>query len=219
MIEGVNKIQVSLIFCSNNYLPCLLSEVKCFDTILSPFYRYFVEIIQLNSCSFEDDFSYNIPLLEVDGYPINIAYNAGVTMDQEASWVGLGWNLNPGVVSRSMRGIPDDFNGSETVKKEFNMKPNWTAGTSVGVGLELAGFDIGSLGLSASLGVNYNNYNGFGANVSIGPSFTVAKAGGSSSLTASLGFSGSSQGGASVSPGLSFSQKQKGTGGKGSVTK
>ncbi len=167
---------------------------------------------------FTGDFSYNIPLLEVDGYPINIAYNAGVTMDQEASWVGLGWNLNPGVVSRSMRGIPDDFNGSETVKKEFNMKPNWTAGTSVGVGLELAGFDIGSLGLSASLGVNYNNYNGFGANVSIGPSFTVAKAGGSSSLTASLGFSGSSQGGASVSPGLSFSQKQKGTGGKGSVT-
>ena len=76
MIEGVNKIQVSLIFCSNNYLPCLLSEVKCFDTILSPFYRYFVEIIQLNSCSFEDDFSYNIPVVLLS-FVVNTVHSLG----------------------------------------------------------------------------------------------------------------------------------------------
>src|SRR5690349_15272967 len=59
---------------------------------------------------FTGDFNYNIPLIDVGGYPINIAYHSGVTMDQEASWVGLGWNINAGVISRITRGLPDDFN-------------------------------------------------------------------------------------------------------------
>jgi hypothetical protein len=42
---------------------------------------------------FTGDFVYNIPLLDVEGYPINIAYHGGVGLDQEASWVGLGWNI------------------------------------------------------------------------------------------------------------------------------
>src|SRR6478735_5744913 len=67
---------------------------------------------------FTGDFSYNIPLLDVGGYPVNLHYQSGITMDQEASWVGLGWNVNPGVVSRNMRGLPDDFKGMEdSVKK------------------------------------------------------------------------------------------------------
>ncbi len=57
---------------------------------------------------FSGDFSYNIPLIDVDGYPVNLAYNSGITSDQEASWVGLGWNINVGAINRSMRGIPDD---------------------------------------------------------------------------------------------------------------
>ena len=52
---------------------------------------------------FSGDFSYNLPLLDIDGYPINIVYNSGVTTDAEASWVGLGWNINPGVINRNMR--------------------------------------------------------------------------------------------------------------------
>ncbi|MGQ3133725.1 MAG: hypothetical protein ACT6RE_17155, partial [Flavobacteriales bacterium] len=42
---------------------------------------------------FSGDFSYSIPLLDIGGYPLNLAYQSGVSMDQEASWVGLGWNL------------------------------------------------------------------------------------------------------------------------------
>ena len=162
---------------------------------------------------FTGDFSYNIPLLDVDGYPINIAYQAGATMDQEATWVGLGWNLNPGVVNRVMRGIPDDFDGSEKIVKEFNMKPNWTAGTSLGVGFELAGFDFaqagtgGSVSLNLSLGVNYNNYAGFGAEVSVGSSFSAGAKNNGNGLTAGLGLSGSSQGGATVSPSVGIYQK------------
>lgn len=76
---------------------------------------------------FSGDFTYNIPLLDVEGYPINIFYQSGITMDQEASWVGLGWNLNPGVINRNLRGLPDDLNGEE-IKKEFNIKEDYTIG-------------------------------------------------------------------------------------------
>ena len=37
---------------------------------------------------FSGDFNYNIPLMEVGGYPINLSYHSGIGMDQEASWVG-----------------------------------------------------------------------------------------------------------------------------------
>jgi len=57
------------------------------------------------------DFNYNIPIMDVGGYPLNLSYDSGVTMDQEASWVGLGWNLNVGQINRQVRGIPDDFKG------------------------------------------------------------------------------------------------------------
>lgn len=154
---------------------------------------------------FTGDFSYNIPLMDVDGYPINISYSAGATMDQEATWVGLGWNLNPGVINRHLRGIPDDFNG-DVVTKEFNMKKNWTAGVNVGVSLETFAFDF--MGLSASLGVNYNNYNGFGAEFSVTPSFSISGQSGGN-FGASLGISGNSQSGATISPNLSFSKSKQ----------
>ncbi|HYG53225.1 MAG TPA: hypothetical protein VD905_20135, partial [Flavobacteriales bacterium] len=47
------------------------------------------------------DFKYNIPLMNMDGYALNLTYNGVAGMDAEASWVGLGWNLNPGAVNRS----------------------------------------------------------------------------------------------------------------------
>lgn len=157
---------------------------------------------------FSGDFSYNIPLLDIDGYPINIAYSAGISMDQEASWVGLGWNLNPGVINRNLRGLPDDFDGTEKITEEVNQKINQTIGATVGGSIELFGFEITnspsdsvSLDLNASLGLNYNNYNGFEGEVSFGPSFSISsKFSGQQGLT----FSGSSQGGASISQNYGF---------------
>src|ERR1700704_4260355 len=43
---------------------------------------------------FSGDFSYNIPLMDVGGYPVNLAYHSGASMDDEATWVGYGWGLN-----------------------------------------------------------------------------------------------------------------------------
>lgn len=122
---------------------------------------------------FTGDFSYNIPLMDVDGYPINIGYQSGVSMDQEASWVGLGWNLNPGSVNRSMRGIPDDFDGDE-IERNVNIKPSFNIGLSGGFNTKVLGLQILKKSskkekyLNASLGLNlelfYNNYKGVGFN-------------------------------------------------------
>ncbi|TNF48835.1 MAG: hypothetical protein EP305_04490 [Bacteroidetes bacterium] len=185
---------------------------------------------------FTGDFSYNIPLLDVDGYPINISYSAGVTMDQEASWVGLGWNLNPGVVNRAMRGLPDDFDGTDHVEKEMNLRRNWTVGVTPSFDFELFGFgelteipgtqqlnpltgeiipgsgtmdESNSFNLNASLGINYNNYSGFSSTVSLGPSLSFDQYS-NTGWNVGLGFSGSSTGGASLSPsgGLNWENKK-----------
>lgn len=91
---------------------------------------------------FTGDFTYNIPLMDVEGYPINIAYNSGVSMDQEASWVGLGWNLNVGSILRNMRGIPDDFKG-DPIHKTRTSKPQTDLSVSVNLGsFEIFGKDL-----------------------------------------------------------------------------
>src|SRR5260221_3040691 len=88
---------------------------------------------------FSGDFSYNIPLMDVGGYPVNIAYHSGSGMDDEASWVGYGWGLNVGSVNRQLRGIPDDFNGTDLQKREMNMKDHITKGGRFSMTLDFFG--------------------------------------------------------------------------------
>lgn len=127
---------------------------------------------------FSGDFNYNIPLLDVDGYPINLGYQAGPMMDQEASWVGLGWSLNPGVINRNMRGIPDDFKGDK-VKKEMNIRKDLTVGLEIGASFEALGFDVKKFpvlkGVGAKAGVFYNNRRKFGFEVSSSAAFSISK--------------------------------------------
>ncbi|WP_341900069.1 hypothetical protein [Fluviicola taffensis] len=159
---------------------------------------------------FTGDFSYNIPLMDIEGYPLNIAYNSGASMDQEASWVGLGWNLNAGAITRNLRGLPDDFSGDE-VEKTLNTKPNFNINIDAGITAEVAGFSIpsgGSGGLSVGVGLGYNNYRGYNSSISIGPSFDFGKFLGGN-LTAGFSLSGSSENGASFSPNVSLSYKEK----------
>lgn len=117
---------------------------------------------------FTGDFSYNIPLLDVGGYPVNIFYNGGITPEQEASWVGLGWNINPGTVSRNMRGVPDDFDGTEKIKQEQAIKPNITWGGRLGADVEFVGIkDLLGINLGVGLGASFNNYLGPALDVGI----------------------------------------------------
>ncbi len=154
------------------------------------------------------DFSYNIPLLDIEGYPINITYNAGSTMDQEASWVGLGWSLNPGALNRTMRGIPDDFKG-ENIEQEISMKTNYTFGAEVGAGGEFLGAgDNFGVNLGAGMGVFYNNYKGLGINRSINFGISAGKF-----FSAGVGIDANSQEGITISPSVSLTGRKKGSNG------
>lgn len=155
---------------------------------------------------YSGDFNYNIPLMDVGGYPLNISYQSGVSMDQEASWVGLGWSLNPGVIQRSMRSLPDEFNGDE-IEKSFNIKPNTTYGIKFFPEGELFGINTSKLKkLGFGLGLTYNNYTGFGFSVSIDLKTSSASAN-KGSATGHLGLSAGSESGVGVSPSLSFEKK------------
>lgn len=150
------------------------------------------------------DFVYNIPLLDVEGYPINVAYHSGISMDQEASCVGLGWNINPGVINRSMRGLPDDFQG-DSVTQRFDMKPNQTLGVSAGLSWESFGADWASL--NVGLGIYHNNYKGLGYEINISPSTNIGALvalKNTSFLGPQFGISYNSQAGIGLMPSLSF---------------
>lgn len=142
----------------------------------------------------EGDFTYNIPLMDVGGYPLNLAYHSGITQDMEASVVGLGWTINPGSINRNVRALPDDFMGEDdAITKELNMRHNVTAGLSVqaetelfGKGPEAATGDTFNLKLALNLGVFLNNYHGVGYEFGISPSFMAGRKA-ESGLTSSLG--------------------------------
>lgn len=157
---------------------------------------------------FTGDFSYNIPLMDVGGYPINIYYDAGITPDQEASWVGLGFNINPGNINRNMRGVPDDFNGQDILTQVQKMKPNKTWGIGVGADLELFGIKAP---VKAELGVGFNNYLGPSLSAGIRGSvslFSVATSAGSEKFSAganlNYGIEVNSRSGTSFNGGISF---------------
>jgi hypothetical protein len=158
---------------------------------------------------FSGDFSYNIPLLDVGGYPVNMFYNSGITMDQEASWVGLGWNINPGTIMRNMRGVPDDFNGSDKITKRQSIRPDKTWGVSAGAGLKFAGFPM--FGLNVNAGLSFNNKLGVALEAGIHPSLSIsADAGGEKTAGLSFGanLSTSSRNGASLTPSINVSLTQ-----------
>lgn len=144
--------------------------------------------------TFTGDLGYSIPLMNVEGFPITMSYDPNIGMDQEASWVGLGWNLSLGAINREMRGIPDDFNGDQ-IERVVKSKDNTVLGKGGSLNL-FAGFgnplyskvtgtktsdggrakqtiggDIGlsfSGGMSFSRGSYFNNYTGQGLTRSFG---------------------------------------------------
>ena len=95
------------------------------------------------------DFVYNMPLLEVPGpeggYPLSLSYHAGIKPAQEASWVGLGWTLNPGAINRVVNGASDDSFNSQQVVSDY-----WDGGSATSTARNI-GLSIGNTGV----GVNY----------------------------------------------------------------
>lgn len=161
--------------------------------------------------TFTGDFTYNILLMDIGGFPLNLSYNSGSSPNDEAGFVGLGWNLNIGAINRTVRGLPDDFNG-DVVSREFHIAPETVAGGSVGVGLQLFGFSLGDnakgiAGLGISVGLKKSTKKGFGLELSLSPSASVNGLAGDAKLGASLSptFGVSSDKGPYLDAGASFS--------------
>ncbi|MBD78744.1 MAG: hypothetical protein CL840_07480 [Crocinitomicaceae bacterium] len=155
------------------------------------------------------NFKYSIPVLNIEGYPLNLNYSAGITMEQEASWVGLGWSLSPGAISRTVRGLPDDFKG-DPIDQEMSFKKDETWGVHISGETEIAGTNgkdnkgnSGSIGLG--FGLSENSYLGKG--VTFGVSFGMDI---NDNVSVGLNANNNSQTGINIIPSMSFSAKSKG---------
>lgn len=192
---------------------------------------------------FTGDFTYNVPVMDVGGYPVNLAYHSGASLDDEASWVGYGWSLNVGSVNRQMRGLPDDFNGTDKQEREMSMKDHVTTGGKFSVSLDLLGIPVGKvnkkkkkkklnlLNPTVSVGLKYDNYRGIGMEIgaNAGVSLTTYAAGdkttgSSDSATSNLSFGKvgmtlSSFDGASLSINPSILSKSLSLGDKAAISK
>jgi hypothetical protein len=154
---------------------------------------------------FSGDFSYNIPLMDAGGYPINIHYSSSISMDQDASWVGLGWNINPGTINRNMRGLPDDFNGKDSITKTLNIKKNVSVGVTFDFNPEVVGKEIKLPKYSTT--IEYNNYTGIGFGVGVSPTINSGRPnGGKFTHSLDLNLSLGSKEGFGMSPSFSLTE-------------
>lgn len=147
----------------DSVLPTAALAITGHDSM--PEYRSFEPVATTNMVNlFSGQLTYNVPLLEVPGgYPINLAYHSSdVNNEALASWVGLGWNINPGSINRMKKGFPDEFR-DKTITYHNRMPANWTVGINVGGGSEFFGGQL--LSLNAGYSIRYNNYNGLGTSV------------------------------------------------------
>ncbi|MFC6225877.1 hypothetical protein ACFP2F_21710 [Hymenobacter artigasi] len=79
------------------------------------------------------DFSFNVPVLDIPGpersFSLPLNYKAGIQLEQEATWVGLGWSLNPGAIARSVNGYADDADHDTNVSTYTKqVERGWTGG-------------------------------------------------------------------------------------------
>ncbi|HEX8548953.1 MAG TPA: hypothetical protein VF691_18450 [Cytophagaceae bacterium] len=84
------------------------------------------------------DFTYNMPLVNVPGpegnFALPLTYRAGIGPEQEASWVGLGWNINAGAIARSLNQYPDDARGVKNSGSTTDPDKDLNYVTNVGIG-------------------------------------------------------------------------------------
>lgn len=128
----------------------------------SPEFSSFEPVTTTNMVNeFTGQFTYNLPVIEIPGangggYALSLSYHSGDGPESEASWVGSGWTLNPGSITRNKRGLPDDYKGEE-VKYYNDVPKNWTIAGTGQLGVQIASY----LGASVNATLRNNNYKGF----------------------------------------------------------
>ena len=145
------------------------------------------------------DFSYQIPLSDIPSpygnYPLSLSYHAGISPQQEASWVGLGWSLNPGSINRNVRGVPDDqfHGGTLGFIYQYSATQVWSVDLGYSIGVFSVGQNFssnGSVGFSATVGPKIAGVAGVGFTVGTDAVGVEASVGyGNAKLNAGLMFS------------------------------
>ncbi|MDO6761761.1 hypothetical protein Q4566_16250 [Tamlana sp. 2_MG-2023] len=159
---------------------------------------------------FTGNFTYNLPVIQIPGpdgggYAMSLSYHSGASSEEEASWVGHGWTLNPGAINTSVRGNPDSYDNTE-IDIYNKTRPNWTMSGLKKTNIEVFSaspdegdrggkgaadtnsdpesgsvYNKSQFGLNFSKYVRYNNYQGISKTSSIG----LSKAGASLSMNRS----------------------------------
>jgi hypothetical protein len=88
----------------------------------------------------------NIPLIDLNeggiDLSISVSYHAGgIRVQDEATFVGLGWSLNAGgVITRTMRGLPDDMNNGYIQNSE---RVPWSNIIDIELGIPSSSYPFG----------------------------------------------------------------------------
>ncbi len=141
------------------------------------------------------NFVYNLPLLSVPGpagdYPINLSYHSGIGPNEEGSWVGLGWSLHPGAVTRTVSGYPDDY-VADYVQTHFATDALRGFGVGIGVGYGPVGMNVSYDSYTGRGGVNFFATLGYALadNVRVGFTGTVGSGGIGGRLGATASYGG-----------------------------
>jgi YD repeat-containing protein len=104
---------ITLMLCAGSALAQSVSDdgIRADNVVMPEAYK--CQFNSAGSVDFHGAYTANLPLMTVPGrggldYPIGINYKSGITTTQRSTWVGLGWNLNPGSIVRIINGIPDN---------------------------------------------------------------------------------------------------------------
>lgn len=117
--------------------------LKSFLIVLIPVFTAGQDFRQFNDYSFQPevwqfegaveggvnakgDLTLQIPLMTVPGgngldFPINLTYKAGIAYHQRATWAGLGWNFDPGSITRDVQA--DFIRNGVTYGVDYNDDP------------------------------------------------------------------------------------------------
>lgn len=148
-------------------LVCIALSVFCtnvYSQVIGPTQPEYNSIKPIDTknlvSEFTGTFNYSIPVVTVPGpnglsYPMTLVYTSGKSPNEAASWVGFGWDLNPGAIVRGKRGFPDDFKNQKILKWNRNL-PDIT----INIARNVSGEVYSNNGIGMNIGFEKNNRRG-----------------------------------------------------------
>ncbi len=159
-----------MVTLNSNYAKGVLQAASVFVLLTASTISYAQLNPEPSVDPFTGAFQCSIPLITVpgphgSGYTIVLNYSSDVRAEDEASWVGYGWSLEPPKITRNQRGLPDDMRERPVLFRTKGGMSSTTV-TLFGAGEIIAtpktpGDFSASLGGGGSLALTFNSLTGF----------------------------------------------------------